>query len=326
VATQLAFRDGEILPYAEVTVGIGTHALHYGTNVFEGLRAYWNAAAGELFIFRAHDHYDRLRTSARFYGMPLPYSTADLCAITAELLAQSDVKEDAYIRPILFTSSDGIGLWRRGLETTFVIFHVPMGKYIGESGIRCCVSPWRRPHGNAAPTRAKIGGVYASLALARRDAMEGGFDEAITLTFDGRVAEGSAENIFLVIDGRLVTPSLGSDILAGITRASIIELARTELALHAVERDVNLSELSFAHEVFLCGTAAEVTPVTEIDRRPVGEGRVGPVTQALADIYGQAVRCARRGYERWCQPVYGTAGEWEAGRADPRSTPAEAQA
>lgn len=300
---QLAFRDGTFLPYEDVTVGIGTHALHYGTNVFEGIRAYWNHEEEKLFLFRAENHYSRLLSSARFYGMELPYSIEDLCAVTTELLRRNGVHEDAYVRPILFKSGEGIGLWRADLPESFVVFHVPMGKYIGDGGIRCCVSSWRRPHGNSAPTRAKIGGVYASMALARRDAMTAGFDEAITLTLDGRVAEGSAENIFLVIDGRLVTPSLGSDVLAGITRASVIELAGAQLGMQVTERDVNLSELFFADEVFLCGTAAEVTPVVEIDRRPVGEGVAGSITSALAALYGATVRGTVEQYGHWCREV-----------------------
>ncbi len=300
----LAFKDGEFVPCADVSVGIGTHALHYGTNVFEGIRGYWSAQRSELQLFRAQDHFARLLGSARFYGMTLPYSIAQLCEIAREMLGRSDVRHDVYVRPILYICSEGIGLWRADLSESFVMFHAPMGRYVGDGGVRCCVSTWRRPHGSTAPTRAKIGGVYASLALARREAMQAGFDEAITLTVDGRVAEGSAENIFLVIDGKLVTPSLGSDILAGITRATIIELAEKELGLLTVERDVNRSELAFADEVFFTGTAAEVTPVVEIDRRPVGDGPPGPVTQRLGAIYDEVVHGLREEYSSWLLPVY----------------------
>ena len=313
--TALAFRDGELLPYADVNVGIGTHALHYGTSVFEGLRGYWNADRSELYLLRAQDHFARLLASARFFGMTLPYSVEELCEIARDLLVRSGVRHDAYVRPILFICSEGIGLWRQDLRESFVMFHAPMGKYIGEGGIRCCVSTWRRPHGSTAPTRAKIGGVYASLALARREAMQAGFDEAIILTVDGRVAEGSAENIFLVIDGKLVTPSLGGDILAGITRASIIEVAERELGMLAVERDVNPSELAFAAEVFLTGTAAEVTPVIEIDRRAVGDGVPGPVTQRLAAVYDEVVHGAREEYASWLMPVYAAEGAASCGEA-----------
>lgn len=302
--TGLAFKDGAYLPYEDLNVGIGTHALHYGTNVFEGLRGYWSEARSELFVFRAREHFARLLLSARFFGFTLTYSVDELCAIAREILVRSDVRHDVYVRPLVYVSSEGVGLWRTGLEQSFVMFHAPMGRYIAPGGVRCCVSTWRRPHDSTAPTRAKIGGVYASLALSRRQALEAGYDEAITLTLDGHVAEGSAENVFLVIDGRLVTPALGGDILAGITRASVIELAERELAMRVVERDVNASELAFAQEVFLTGTAAEVTPVLEIDRRPVGEGVTGPVTHKLAALYSDVVHGDRPEYAAWLLPVY----------------------
>ena len=311
----VAFRDGEYLPYADIGVGIGTHALHYGTSVFEGLRGYWSAERSELYLFRAQDHFARLLGSARFYGMTPPGSVADLCAIAREILRRSDVRQDVYVRPIQFISSEGIGLWRADLRESFVMFHAPMGKYIGEGGIRCCVSTWRRPHGSTAPTRARASEAYTPPILARREAMQAGFDEAIILTVDGRVAEGSAENIFLVIDGKLVTPSLGGDILAGITRASIIEVAERELGMLAVERDVNPSELAFAAEVFLTGTAAEVTPVIEIDRRAVGDGVPGPVTQRLAAVYDEVVHGAREEYASWLMPVYAAEGAASCGEA-----------
>jgi branched-chain amino acid aminotransferase len=305
---RLVFKDGEFLPYDDVKVGLGTHALNYGTNVFEGLRAYWDAEARELYLFRAPEHFTRLHRSARFLGLTAPHDADELCRLTAQLLARSGEREDIYVRPLLFVDSEVIGLWRRGLTQSLVIYHAPMGRYIPEEGVRCGISSWRRPFGNAAPARAKIGGVYASLAIARRDAVEAGYDEAIMLSADGHVAEGSAENIFVVSDGVVVTPSLGSDVLAGITRATVIELAARELGLLVVERDVNVSELGFADEVFLTGTAAEVTPVVEIDRRPVGEGVPGPLTLRLAALYGDAVHGRLPGYEAWCLAVYGTAG------------------
>ena len=218
-------------------------------------------------MFRAAEHFARLHSSAGLFGMNLPHTMDELCDITADLLARNGARENAYIRPVLFKSSPGIGLWREGLQDSFVIYQVPMGDYHEASGIRCCVSSWRRADGNAAPARAKVGGIYAAMALARNEAMSLGFDEAITLTANGRVAEGTAENIFLAFDGQVVTPGLGEDLLGGITRASIIELLRKELGLEVVERSVNRSELYFANEVFMCGTAAEVTPVLEIDGR-----------------------------------------------------------
>jgi branched-chain amino acid aminotransferase len=299
-----AFRNGEFVPLDEVTVSVQSHAFQYGTSVFEGIRGYWDAAASELLLFRPDRHYTRLHRSAGFYGMTLPYSVDDLSRITAELLVRDGVREDAYIRPVVFKDTNAIGVWRRDLTDSFVVFHVPMGRYLADEAIRCCVSTWRRPDGNAAPVRAKIGGLYATMALSRYEAMLQGFDEAITLTADGHVAEGTGENIFLVQDGRLVTPSAGEDLLAGITRECIIELAESEFGLDVVERSVNRSELYVSDEIFLVGTAAEVTPVAEVDRRVVGDGQTGPVTAALRDIYSQVVHGRVAKYRHWSYPVY----------------------
>jgi branched-chain amino acid aminotransferase len=299
-----AFLDGGYVPLNDVTVGITSHAFNYGTNVFEGLRAYWDADAAELNLFRADRHYVRLHHSARFYDMELPYSVEELCQITRRLLSRDAVRQDVYIRPLLFKSSEGIGLWREGLEDSFAIFYVPMGKYITDGGIRCCVSPWRRPDGNVAPARAKIGGMYAPMALARHEAMAHGFDEALMLTADGKVAEGTGENIFLAQDGVLVTPAPGEDLLAGITRACLIELATEELGIAVVERSVNRSELYTSDEIFLCGTAAEVTPVLEIDHRAIGDGGIGPLSAAVRDLYAGVVRGRNDAYVKWCLPVY----------------------
>jgi len=302
--TDLAYHDGTLRPLDQITVGIRTHALHYGTGVFEGIRAYWNAEAEQLYAFRLADHYARLCASAKVYGMQASLSVEELCDVTIDLLARNEVREDVYIRPLVFKSSETMGLWSRGLTDSLVIYHVPLGAYISESGIRCCVSSWRRPDGNFVPARAKISGIYAGMALARREALEAGFDEALTLTTHGKVSEGSGENIFLVIDGKLVTPPPGDDLLAGITRASLIELADAELGLRTVERSVNRSELLVADEVFLCGTAAEVTPVVEIDRRPVGDGEIGPVATAMRELYMRVVRGTHDDYLDWCRPIH----------------------
>lgn len=299
-----AFLDGEFVPLKEVTVPITSHAFNYGTNVFEGIRAYWSADAEQLFVFRPVEHYSRLRLSARFYGMELRYSPEELSCITARLLSRDQVRQDVYIRPLLYKSTGEIGLWREDLRDGFVVFYVPMGKYISDGGIRCSVSSWRRPDGNAAPARAKIGGSYAAMAMARYEAMSRGFDEALMLTADGKVGEGTGENIFLVQDGGLVTPCSGDDLLAGITRSTIIDLARNELGRPVVERSVNRSELYASDEVFLCGTAAEVTPVAQIDHHAIGDGQVGPVTAAVRSLYADVVHGRATEYWGWCLPVY----------------------
>jgi branched-chain amino acid aminotransferase len=301
--TGLAFRDGRFLPFDDITIGIGTHAFNYGTSVFEGMRAYWNDASEQLLMFRPEEHFARLHCSARLFGMHLPHTVEELCDITSELLVRNGERQNTYIRPVLFKSSPGIGLWRDGLDDSFVIYQLPMGDYHAGTGIRCCVSSWRRAEGNAAPARAKVGGIYAAMALARYEAMSLGFDEAITLTANGRVAEGTAENIFLVFGDEVVTPDLGEDLLAGITRATIIELMRSDLGLRVTERSVNRSELYFADEVFMCGTAAEVTPVLEIDGRTIGDGGMGVTAKVVRDLYLDVVGGRREKYLPWCRPA-----------------------
>jgi branched-chain amino acid aminotransferase len=284
----VAFRDGEFSPLSEMTVGIETTALHYGTNVFEGIRAYWNEDIEELDVFRAQDHFKRLHASASIYGMSLPYTVDELCAITRDLLTRNEVREGVYIRPILFKSDASIVCWNEGLKDSFVIYDKPFKMFSG---------------GNAAPVRAKVGGMYAARALARHEALMLGYDEAIMLTSEGKVAEGTGENLFLIEDGKLIAPSAGEDLLAGITRASVIELA-SELGMEVVERSVNRGELYVADELFMCGTGAEVTPVTAVDGRNVGDGEIGSLTTAMRELYLDVVHGKKDAYMKWLFPVY----------------------
>jgi branched-chain amino acid aminotransferase len=302
--TALAYRDGELTSLHELTVGIRTHALQYGTGVFEGIRAHLNPTTGQLLLFRAPEHFARLEASARMLHMKTGRTVDELCAATVDLLARNGVREDTYIRPMVFKSSEAMGLWHDGMSESLVIFHVPFGRYMKSEGVKCCVSTWRRPDGNSLPARAKISGSYAQSGVARAQALADGYDEAILLSSRGHVAEGCGENIFLVSGGTLVTPSAGEDLLAGITRESLITLATRELGLRVEERTVNRGELYVADEVFLCGTAAEVTPVVSIDGHRVGGGKVGPITQAITGLYSDVVHGQRAEYADWCLGVY----------------------
>lgn len=297
---ELAYRDGAFVPLAGLQVGIRTHALQYGTGVFEGIRAYWNESRGEMCVFRAADHYRRLLTSAQMLDMEVDESVERLCQITTDLLARNGAREDTYIRPMVFKSGEVLGLWHQGMPDSIVIFTVPFGRYMAGDGVRCCVSSWRRPDGNALPSRAKLSGSYVHSAVARAHALGSGFDEAIMLSSRGYVSEGTGENVFLVLDGKLITPCAGEDLLAGITRDTLITLSERELGLSAIERTVNRSELYVADEVFLCGTAAEITPVLEVDGHRVGDGSPGPVTRRLREIYGEVVHAERPQYSDWC--------------------------
>ncbi len=300
-----AFFRNEFVPLAEAKVSIVTHALNYGTGCFEGIRGNWNAEQQQLFLFRPRDHYTRLTRSCGVMKMTLPYSPDELCALTRELVTRNGYREDVYVRPIVYKASEVIGVRLHDLEDGFALFSVPFGAYHEvDKGVRCCTVSWRRVPDLAIPTRAKVTGIYVNSALARTEAHEHGFDEAIMLTSQDMVCEGSGENIFAVIRGQLVTPDPSQDILVGITRDSVIRIAREELGIPVVERPIARNELYLADEVFMTGTAAHVTPVLEIDHRPIADGDVGPITQRLKDLYFDAITGRNPKYLDWCLPVY----------------------
>ncbi len=300
-----AFFRGEFVPLHEANINVMTHAFNYGTAVFEGIRAYWNAEEEQLYALELVPHFERIHASARLLMMDVRQSPQELADITVELLRRDGLREDAYVRPIVYKSSETIGVRCHNLDADITIFGVPFGQYIDtEGGIRAQVSTWRRTDDNAIPARGKITGAYVNGALAKSEAQMNGFDEAIVLTADGHVSEGSAENLFMVRHGVLVTPPVTDNILEGITRRRLIEMARDDLSLEVVERQIDRTELYSAQEVFLCGTGAQVSPVIEIDRRPVGGGRPGPIARALSQRYFDAVRGRLDAYRGWLTPVY----------------------
>jgi branched-chain amino acid aminotransferase len=298
------FFNGETVHYSEAKVGLLTHGLNYGTGCFEGIRAYWNPEHEQLFAVRLPEHYERLRQSAQMLQMRIPWSTDELCAVTKDLLRRNGYHEHCYVRPICFKSAEEIGVKLHDVPESLGIVTAPTGPYVGTEGIRCMVSSWRRVDDTMAPARAKCTGVYVNSALAKSEALQNGFDEAIMLTHDGHVSEGSGENIFVVRQGRLITPPLSDNILEGITRASIIHLTREELGLDVVERSVDRTELYSADEVFLCGTGAQVAPVVEVDRRMIGDGEPGPLSMRIQDLYLDVMTGGSRKYEEWLTPIY----------------------
>jgi branched-chain amino acid aminotransferase len=302
--TSWVWFDGRVCQYGEAKVGLLTHALNYGTGVFEGIRAYWNAEREQLYTLRMPEHFDRMRVNARVLQMELPLSTPELCTITHELLSRNGYREDVYIRPIVFKSAEIIGVKLHDVPESFAICTAPMGDYVGTAGIRCMVSSWRRIDDTMAPVRAKCSGLYVNSALAKSEALQAGFDEAILLSMDGNVSEGSAENIFIVRQGTLHTPAPSDNILEGITRQGLMHLVREELGLDVVERSIGRSELYAAEEVFMCGTGAQVAPVIDIDRRRIGDGEPGPVTMRLQDLYNSVVSGRNDKYAEWLAPVY----------------------
>lgn len=300
-----AYFNSQFVPLSEARIGIMTHALHYGTACFEGIRGNWNEDDEELYVFRCEDHYQRLINSCKLLRIDLAYSIEELCRLTVELIHRSGYKEDVYIRPLAYKSSEALGVRLHGLEDGFLMLVTTFGPYLDiEKGIRCCTSSWRRIDDDMIPPRGKITGLYVNNAFAKTEAIENGFDEAILLTSDGYVSEGSGENIFLVIDGQLVTPASYDRILMGITRDTVIELARAELGIETVERHVDRSELYLAEECFLTGTAAHITPVVDIDRRKVGEGTIGKLTAKLQELYFDVERGRTKKYVLWCTPAY----------------------
>ena len=300
-----AFFRGELVPLRDARVSVMTHAFNYGTAVFEGIRAYWNPEQGQLWALDLVPHYERLKASGRFLMMDVPYTAEQLAAKTVEVLRRDGLREDVYVRPLIYKSSETIGVRLHNLDADVVIFGVPFGQYIDtEGGIRAQVSTWRRTDDNAIPARGKITGAYVNGALAKSEAQLNGFDEAIVLTQDGHVSEGSAENLFVVRNGVLVTPAVTDNILEGITRRRLIHVARERLGLVVEERTIDRTELYNADEVFLCGTGAQISPVVEIDRRQIGLGRPGPVTRQLSDLYFEAVRGRVDAYRDWLTPVY----------------------
>jgi branched-chain amino acid aminotransferase len=236
--------------------------------------------------------------------MEVPLSTAQLCSITADLLRRNRYREDIYVRPLIFKSAEIIGVKLHDVPESFAICTAPMGNYVGTGGIRCMVSSWRRIEDTMAPARAKCTGIYVNSALAKSEAIQSGFDEAILLTMDGHVSEGSAENIFIVRQGVLYTPPPSDNILEGITRQTVMHIAREEMGLDVVERSIDRTELYVSDEVFLCGTGAQVAPVVEIDRRRVSDGEPGPVTLRIQDLYNGLVTGGNAKYAEWLTAVY----------------------
>jgi branched-chain amino acid aminotransferase len=269
--------------------------------VFAGIRGYFNPDEGKLYVFRLADHVRRLHESARLLRMNLALSEEATAAALLDLLRAEGLRQDCYIRALAFYSDEVIGVRLHGLHPVFAAVALPFGLYIDKAeGAHCTVSSWRRPDDNVVPPRGKITGSYINSAFAKSDAELAGFDEAILLNRDGRVSEGSGENIFLIRRGIAVTPSLDQSVLEGITRRSLITLLREELGLTVEERPVERGELFLADEIFLTGTAAQITAVTRIDHRPVGAGQMGPVTTRLRSLFFDVVRGRSPKYRPWC--------------------------
>ncbi len=296
-----AYFNKQFVPLSEARIGVMTHCLHYGTGIFEGIRGNWNSEERQLFLFRLSEHYERLLNGCRVLNIDLSHTANELCQLTVELLERCGFREDIYVRPLAYNSSEALGVRLHNLDDAFMVFAFPWGPYLDTNGVRCIVSSWRRP---SETPQAKITGLYVNNALAKTEAVGNDCHEAIMLTSGGYVSEGSGENIFLVQNGGLVTPGVDDLMLVGITRDAVIKLARNELGMETIERRINRSELYTASECFLTGTAANITPVVEIDGRKIGSGEAGEITKKLQKAYSDVIQGRNSRYREWCTPTF----------------------
>lgn len=300
----IVYFENQYVPLSQAKIGILTHAFHYGTGVFEGIRGYWDADSHELNLFRPLEHYSRWRHNAGILRMGLKPTQFDLTEITSELVRRNGFETNIYVRPLVYKSAQRVGVCPDD-KFDYLIVAMPFGAYLdNDHGIHAGVVSWRRVEDNAIPGRAKICGAYVNSALASEEARLNGFDEGIFLTENGHVAEGAACNLFMVRDGKLVTPPPSDNILEGITRSTILELAHDLLGLPVVERSIDRSELYICDELFLTGTAVELSPVTRIDHRVVGLGEIGSVTRRLQDVFRKVTHNKLAAYRKWLVPCY----------------------
>lgn len=302
---KLAYFQGKIVPYGEAKVGVLTHALNYGTAAFGGIRSYWSEDEEQLYLFRPLDHYKRFLNSARLLCMDFKHTPESLTQISVDLLRQEEYRCDVYLRPLAYKADEIIGVRLHDLQDEISIVAIPFQRYVAnDTNAHVTFSSWRRVDDNMIPARGKISGAYANSAFIKTDAVRAGFDEALVLTQEGHVSEGSAENIFMIKDNLLITPSVTENILEGITRRTVLELAGNELGLQIVERPIDRTEVYLCDEFFMTGTAAQVTAVTRVDHRPIGCGEMGPITSQLRQIFDRLVRGKLTSYRDWILPVY----------------------
>jgi len=300
-----AYFKGQIVPYADAKIGVMTHTFNYGTGVFSGVRGYWNEEEEELFIFRPNDHFRRFRNSLKMMVMENDLSEEKLISILIELIQKEGYRQDIYIRPLAYFADEIIGVKLHDLHTEITMFSVPFDKYISnDTGAHVTFSSWRRLDDNMIPARGKITGSYVNTAFIKTDAVRAGYDEAIVLNQNGHLSEGSAENLFMVRDGKLVTPPVSDNILEGITRNTVMHLAKEELGIDVVERSIDRTEVYICDEFFMTGTAAQVTAITKVDHREIGSGKMGPIASQLRELYSDVVRGKIKKYRHWNTPIY----------------------
>jgi branched-chain amino acid aminotransferase len=303
-----AFFQGKIVPIEQAKVSVMNHALNYGTAAFGGMRAYWNDDEKQLFLFRPIEHFTRLRNSGKLLLIDLPWSPEQLRDILCDLLRTEDFHENVYIRPLVYKSMEGIGVKLHDVPGDFTMFAFPFGNYItaDNTAVKVGFSSWTRIHDNMIPARGKIAGSYVNSALIKTEAELNGFDEALVLNENGHVSEASSANFFIVRNGKAITPPISADILEGITRTSVIALLREVLGIEVIEREIDRTEVYLADEAFFCGTGVQIAAVTSVDHRPLGSGKMGPITEQLRDVFFKVVMGKIPEYRHWTHPVYVT--------------------
>jgi branched-chain amino acid aminotransferase len=300
-----AYFEGNIVPYQEAKVGVLTHALNYGTAVFGGMRAYWNAEEEQLYLFRPLDHFRRFLNSAWLLLMEFEHTPESLTQVCIDLLRKEGHRCNVYLRPLAYKADEAIGVKLHGLRNEISIVAIPFELYVAnDESAHVTFSSWRRVDDNSIPARGKISGAYANSSFIKTDAARAGFDEALVLTQEGHVSEGSAMNIFMIRNGSVITPPVTENILEGITRRTVIELLHNELNMDVVERPIDRTEVYLCDEFFFTGTAAQITAVTKVDHRPIGSGVMGPITSRLRGLFNDIVRGRLEQYRPWLTPVY----------------------
>jgi len=300
--SELIWFDGKFVKHNNAKIPVTTHAIHYGTSIFEGIRAYWNGE--ELNIFRLDEHITRFRNSGKFYDITLKFSNKEIKDAIINVCRKNKIKTSCYIRPFYFVGQYGINLHvTKKAPTHTVIFCFPFGDLFDKNGITVCISKWRKFNDSSTPTQAKMGGNYLNSILATQDAKKRKFDEAILLDKDGNVSEAPGENIFIVKNKTLITPPLSSSALDGITRKSILEYSKS-IGIRSKIKKITKDELKKADEVFLTGTAAEITPVIKIESKKIGNGKVGQITKEVMNAYSKIVMNNNKKFSKWLTNVY----------------------
>lgn len=301
----VAYFEGKYVPSEEAKISIMTHAFNYGTGLFEGIRGYYVKDVDNILIFRLEEHMDRMVRNMNILCMEIDETEKQISDICCEVARRSGFREGLYIRPLCYKSELSLGPKLRGVESRFCCYVIKLGDYVDiQKGLDVVVSSWRRSSDNAMPSRVKSTGGYLNSSLAATEAKQAGFDEAIFLRDNGTVAEGSAMNLFMVLNGKLITTPPNADILVGITRNTVIELAREELGVEVIERSIARTELYVCDELFFTGTGAQVAPVRSVDRRLINAGQPGELSKRLQDLYFRVVQGKVEKYRSWCTPVY----------------------